>query len=149
MVMNNFLQNMIDKHCEMLAEQRSKEMFTLGDFIRELEKYPKSWDVYIKPFHLIPLSFTSYRGYYSDLCLTYATRYEWLGNEDVTVGSLLKEAQKVNGKTLTGYKGGNFLMTEQTPIWVSDDDFSTGMAIANIEEYFDGCVVINCYQRED
>lgn len=147
--MSDMLQQMIDKHLEKLAEQRSEEMFTLGDLIKELEKYPKDWGVYIKPFHLIPLSFHSYRGYYSDLCLTYATREEVPDRNEVTVGTLLDLAKEANGKTFYGYKGGEFEMSERTPIWISDVDFSTGMTIANIEEYFDGCIVINCYQRED
>ena len=57
-------------------ENRSKQMFTLGDLIQDLEKLPQNADITIEPFHLVPDFFTSYRGYYSDLCLTYKTRYE-------------------------------------------------------------------------
>lgn len=141
------LQKIIDELSRQKQELRKKEMFTLGDLINELEKFPKEWKVYIKPFHLIPQNFTSYRGYYSDLCLTYTTRDE--SKERTTVGSLLAMAKEVDGKELLGYKGGEFLMNKETPIWVSDSDFSTGVAIASVESYFDGAICINCYQKED
>ena len=141
-------QKLIDEISRQQRELRTQSMFTLGNLIDELEKYPKEWEVLIEPFHLVPLSFHSYRGYYHDLCLTYATREESLG-EEVSVGKLLEMCNEANGKEFTGYKGGEFLMDRETPIWISDYDYSTGMAIEKIEEAYAGLVKIRCYQRED
>lgn len=129
-------------------ENRSKQMFTLGDLIQDLEKLPQNADITIEPFHLVPDFFTSYRGYYSDLCLTYKTRYESYFNYK-TVSDLLQMAKECVNKEFTGYKGGEFTMTLKTPIWISDDDFSTGMGIKDIVEAFDNHVYINTTKIED
>lgn len=146
--MTDKMQELVNKMCEYNQKMRSKTMFTLGDLIDELEKYPKDWEVLIEPFHLVPLYFCSYRGYYHDLCLKYSTREESLGKE-ITVGKLLDKCNEANGKEFYGYKGGEFLMTRKTPIWVSDSDYSTGMAIAKVEKLFDGLINIYCYKKEN
>lgn len=144
------MQKLIDKHLDSLAKQRSKEMFTLGNLIDELEKYPKDWGVYIEPFHLVPNNFCSYRGYYRDLNITVKTRREAkLKNQEITVGEFLEMAKEANGKTFYGYKGGEFTMNRNTPIWVGDDDYSTGVAIAEVKKAYDGLIEIHCYQREE
>ena len=141
------LQYLVDKFNEQQQKNRSEKMFTLGDLIDELEKYPRNWEVLIEPFHLVPLSFDSYRGYYHDLCLTYSTRKENLG-EKMSVGKLLDMCNEANGKEFCGYKGGDFLMNRETPIWVSDYDYSTGMAISKVEKCFDGLINIYCYKED-
>ena len=145
--MTDKLQEIFDKMMEYERKMRSNTMFTLGNLIDELEKYPRNWEVLIEPFHLVPLSFHSYRGYYHDLCLTYSTREESLG-EEMSVGKLLDMCNEANGKEFYGYKGGEFLMSRETPIWVSDNDYSTGMAIGKIEKVYDGLVAIKCYEEE-
>lgn len=148
--MSDILQTLIDEHLSKLAEQRSKEMFTLGNLIDELEKYPKDWGVYILPFNLVPEEFCSYRGYYEDLNLTVITRSEAISkNKEMTVGRLLEMAKEANGKTFYGYKGGEFTMNRNTPIWVGDEDYSTGVAIAEVKKAYDGLIEIHCYQREE
>lgn len=142
------LQELIKKMNEYNQKMRSNTMFTLGNLIDELEKYPRNWEVLIEPFHLVPLSFYSYRGYYHDLCLTYSTREESLG-EKMSVGKLLDMCNEANGKEFCGYKGGDFLMNRETPIWVSDYDYSTEMAIAKVEKCYDGLINIYCYKEEN
>jgi hypothetical protein len=55
----------------------------------------------------------SYRGYYEDLAVTVAgTGAPW------NLGKLLRELRAAQGKTFTGYKGGEYVMTRVTPVWV-------------------------------
>ena len=142
-----FLQQLVDKMNEYQKNTHSETMFTLGNLIDELEKYPRNWGVLIEPFHLVPTKFCSYRGYYYDLCLQYKTRDEVVG--EVTVGELLDEAKSADGDTFYGYKGGDFLMTRKSAIWVSDSDYSTGMAIGKVEKAYDGLIEIHCYKEEE
>lgn len=142
------MQKLIDEHLDNLEKQRSKEMFTLGNLIDELEKYPSEWYIEIKPFNLIPCFFCSYRGYYSDLNLTFMSRSE-AEFKSTTVGELLTKAKEADGKIFYGYKGGEFLMNRNTPIWIGDDDYSSGVAILKLEKCYDGLVEIHTYQRED
>lgn len=141
--MSDLLQKMINKHLERQQELRSEEMFTLGKFINELEKYNKDFSVYIKPFHLTPTHFMSYRGYYADLALGYTL------DDKMTVGELLQQAKECINKTFIGYKGGEFVMTENTPLWISNYGECSDMTIGSIECPYDGWVYMNCYKRED
>ena len=51
----------------------------------------------------------SWRGSYSELSLTYG--------ESSSIGSAFSELMFANGKTFTGYKGGDFVMHGGTCIW--------------------------------
>lgn len=54
----------------------------------------------------------SYRGYYSDLSFAPT-------GEKITAGEFLKMLKDSLGKTFGGYKGGDFVMDEDTPLWFS------------------------------
>ncbi len=55
----------------------------------------------------------SYRGYYSDLALE-------PGPEKVAVRELKESVSEVLGTELCGYKGCDFLMAKDTPVWVAN-----------------------------
>lgn len=79
----------------------------------------------------------SYRGGYDHLALEAAEGYreEFLGwHPRDTVGSLLVEARAALGSRFEGYKGGEYLMGADTPIWVADDGESTGWGLMAIDE---------------
>jgi hypothetical protein len=54
----------------------------------------------------------SYRGYYSDLA------FEG-GTSQIEAHELLASCKSAMGKVFTGYKGGDFMMGELTPLWVA------------------------------
>lgn len=54
----------------------------------------------------------SYRGYYEDLAFS--------PKSDTTVGAMLAVAQGALDRTFTGYKGGEFKMTERTDCWLAE-----------------------------
>lgn len=53
----------------------------------------------------------SYRGHYRDLAFEPC--------KDTTVGKMLAEAQSAVGAHYTGWKGGEFLMTDTTPCYLA------------------------------
>lgn len=53
----------------------------------------------------------SYRGYYDQLAFE--------PKENVTIGDMLKEAKGCEGRTFTGYKGGDFTMGGLTIVWLA------------------------------
>ena len=53
----------------------------------------------------------SYRGYYEELAFSPAN--------NVTIGSMLKEAEKALNNTYEGYKGGDFTMDEYTNVHIA------------------------------
>ncbi len=80
---------------------------TLGDLIERLKKEPKE-NVIRKGFGRA----MSYRGDYSQLAFDPC--------ENVTVASMLEEAESALGKTFEGYKGGDFVMNEYTDVYIAN-----------------------------
>jgi hypothetical protein len=76
--------------------------------------------------------FTSYRGYYQDLAFIPT-------DEKVTASTLLVQCQNAMGKVFEGYKGGDFVMGELTPLWLSDYGRASGIKIMSIGD--DGKIV--------
>ena len=68
---------------------------------------------------------SSYRGYYSDLA------FEPDG-EEITVGEFLKVCENALDTTYEGYKGGDFLMGSNTPLWISSYGEVSSIAIMDI-----------------
>ncbi len=80
---------------------------TLGDLIEALERADRS--------RVVPRGFAtphSYRGYYEDLGFEPA--------ENVTVCEMLANAQAALGATFCGYKGGDYVMGEDTLCWLAN-----------------------------
>ena len=75
----------------------------LGQYISLLEKYDPNKK--IKKGLGNP---HSWRGSYYELAFEPV--------EDTTIGNMLDDAKSAVGKYMTGYKGGSFFMTEDTPI---------------------------------
>jgi hypothetical protein len=75
----------------------------------------------------------SYRGYYSDLALE-AT------HEPLTLRQFRSMIASTIGQTYEGYKGGDFAMSESTPIWIADYGM-TGDALVDMRQE-DGYVLL-------
>lgn len=72
---------------------------------------------------LLPKGFCcphSYRGYYNELAFVPTT--------DVTVGQMIESAENAVGNVYTGWKGGEYTMFDDTPVWLAFDG-STGHEI--------------------
>lgn len=65
-------------------------------------------------------SLDSYRGYYADLALEPTST-------PITAEQLYVKLKQAHGTTFTGYKGGDFEMDGDTPLWVAEYG-STGRA---------------------
>ena len=79
---------------------------TLGKLIEELEKYPLETKIQqLSNPH-------SYRGYYEDLAFQ-------LSENKATVKETLTLLKSCLNTEFQGYKGGDFIMTNETLIWVA------------------------------
>lgn len=120
------LQTMLDN---AVAVQRSNRMktsvqLTLGELILKLEivknkNLPVIYDV--KKY--FPTDIDSWRGSYCELALDYTDNEE---TAMLLVKDLIRKLKKTVGKTFTGYKGGDFIMGRQTPVWVANYSTSNG-----------------------
>lgn len=80
--------------------------FRLGDLIEFLESLEQ--DALIMGLG----SPDSYRGYYDQLAFEPT-------DQMMVVGRLLADVKECVGRTFTGYKGGEYTMTERTSVWIA------------------------------
>ncbi len=100
------LQAMVDEMNAQWQRERAQEQLTLGKLIATLEQAPA--DTLIDGI----CSPHSYRGYYCDLAFERAA-------EKITVAAALALCRNCMGEVFMGYKGGDYVMGAQTPLWLS------------------------------
>lgn len=131
-----------------LAQQ---QVCTLGKLIDLLEQREQGQQVIfdfcrVQPGHLI-----SYRGYYHMLAITPnfgAFKYDHPRyNTPITVGELLAQLKAAVGATFEGYKGGVFVMSRDTWLWVDALGESTGTAVLGIEAYDYATIIRTGYRN--
>lgn len=129
------LQKLVDAMNKASEEQRSKYQLTLGGMVERLEGFADELIVhYDFDENYYPSSPASYRGYYSDLSFP--------PSESVmTASNLLSLAKGAIGSEFYGYKGGDFLMHVDTPLWASPYGSANGIAIMDIAQK-DGKLVL-------
>lgn len=76
----------------------------------------------------------SWRGVYAELALAYTTHYT--AEKDVEtwpkVGAFLTQLKRADGMVFTGYKGGDFLMGRETPLWVDNHGIASTTAVVGV-----------------
>lgn len=121
------MQHLIDGMSRKWQEERSESQMTLGKLIDELFVMDPMKEVHgIQNPH-------SYRGYYSDLA------FETNIGVMTTAVKVLEIARSCMGEVFTGYKGGDFQMGRNTPIW-SANYGCCGMKIMGFDE--DGNLIL-------
>lgn len=107
--------------------ERKKYHLTLGRLIDNLMDFPVNLPVKFSNGGY-PGSFGSYRGYYSDM-------YIDSDGDPINVGEFIKVVHsKMLGQTFEGYKGGDYKMGEDTPLWHAEYGLTSGnMGILGIE----------------
>jgi hypothetical protein len=109
---------------------------TLGALIDTLRGLPPDARITLDDGDL-PGEFDSYRGYYEDLAIEPTPAQ----GTYVSVADLLARAREVNGATLQGYKGGDFLMDRHTRLWVAHYGECSSRAVLTIASSGDGFVI--------
>jgi len=99
---------------------RSETQMTLGEMIDVLS----ALDPNRKVVGLGALD--SYRGYYSDLAFE-------PDDGGRTVSDLLQECQSAVGKAFEGYKGGEYVMDLDTPLWLSPWGEASGLKLIGLK----------------
>lgn len=114
------MQEQVDKILKQWRQERSATQMTLIQLIEAIKKFnPERRIKSLGNPH-------SYRGYYSDLSFEFQKGTQSCGD------FLLMLKQNCLGATFTGYKGGDFYMDEDTPLWIAKYGY-TGQAIIDLE----------------
>jgi len=116
---------LVDRMAEHWRKQREAFHLTLGKLISELAIADQDLPVRCEN-GCIPGSLGSYRGYYDDLA------FEPHGNP-VTVCQFIKICTEALGKEYEGYKGGQYKMGKDTPLWLSSYGDCSQLAIIGVD----------------
>lgn len=99
---------------------------TLGMLIARLEEANPEHSVYLDFARCAPTTFASYRGFYDEIAVGFSD------NDSTTVAQLLARAQGALGQTFQGWKGGDYVMTDRTPVWVANDGNASGTKLVKV-----------------
>lgn len=125
------------------------KQLTLGQFIDKLDQLSKFWydtddnaipkSIAFDFGYFKPSSIHSYRGYYDQLAFGY--------NDEVTMSAseFLSMCNDAVGKTFSGYKGGEFKMGLDTPLWVANPRESCDTAVCDVTEHDTHIIIHTCY----
>lgn len=123
---NAQLEAMLKAFGAQISQEASEGVMTLGELTARLEAMPQDAEVIFSHHGRSPRSFCSYRGYYNMLSID-------SGENSVTASEVLAWAREADGKTFEGYKGGDYTMSRNTPVWASDWGDVTNQAITGVE----------------
>lgn len=140
--MSHPLQEQIDRTIASAraAEFASRDQMSLGQLIDALKNVRASNDkeditVCFDFEYSRPTDFSSWRGVYAEIAIGFA-----FDGDETTLDDLIVRAERSIGKTFGGYKGGDFTMTRDTPVWVANYGNSGSTAVTGV--YDDGWQVV-------
>ena len=118
----------------------NKEQLNLGELIDLLEQelpgrrisFDRSMNDLVRgaPLQIAyPARPNSYRGFYEHLALD-------ISADPITVGEVLEFAKQADGGIFYGYKGGDFDMDRNTPMWVAEYGRNSGIIITGVSNHF-------------
>ncbi len=111
----------------------------LEDAVNRYKAEPESRGVIVRfDFGNYPAGLASYRGFYDHLALAHSGQ----GGMEDNCKALVAELKEADGKTYTGYKGGDFKMGPNTPVWVANYSECPSCGISNVLDTGYGYLII-------
>ena len=141
------LQNYLQQETKKMRDDSfsNSEQLTLGEIIDKLKpliskqesiskKYDHEATVVFDFEYAFPINFGSWRGSYSELSLSFGfVGYKFESDEkSMGLSEFLKKCEETVGKTFEGWKGGDFTMDRDTPVWVANQGNSGNTGIIDI-----------------
>ncbi len=123
------------KKMRMVAFRASGQM-TLGEMIIAVERASKTAEeesyVEFDFCYTSPDGIDSYRGFYDELALGWQVlEYP----DEVFINDFLGLLKSAVGRTFGGWKGGDYVMTKDTPVWVDNPGESSSTAVIGVKDY--------------
>lgn len=114
---------------------------TLGELILKLDAVSdKSKEVSFAFEYARPTEFDSWRGSYCELAIGFDFE-----SKNPTTEEFLSKCREAVGKTYQGYKGGDFTMSRQTPVWVANYGNSGSTGVIDVLETDYSVILVTGY----
>lgn len=139
---------------KVVAEARKEELsqlpqIRLGKLIDLLEAVEKKdSEVYFDFCNVFPTGIDSWRGIYAELALSYENAGRHDDKTPLTVTKLLEILNKANGETFMGYKGGDYVMSRETPISVDNYGQATSTMVVGVIDEGYKVVILTQYKAD-
>ena len=118
-------QQQFDALAAHVREQRSAYHLTLGELIDALADVDDQVPVVVDRGGGVG-RLVSYRGYYADLAFVPIA-------DEASTATVRTAIVGAVGATFEGYKGGDFLMDRDAPLWIAADGDVTGIAVVGVD----------------
>lgn len=107
------IQRLFDAMSNVAHAERGRYQLTLEKLLQKLNDAPEDALVVFGGDNTgAPGDTNSYRGFYSDLSFEPSEK-------PITVAEFKARCVMANGETFMGYKGGDYVMGDKTPLWVA------------------------------
>lgn len=144
---DDFLQTAITNAVKSSRNERMKtsSQLTVGELLIKLEAIPNDQkeerQVIFAFEYAFPTGLASWRGNYYELAFTFDfPKYDsekGSYTQAPTLSEVISWLKDCIGKQYTGYKGGEFIMEENTPLWVANygNSGNTGVVDISFDDY--------------
>lgn len=124
------------------ARLKNSPQMLLGELIIKLENFKdkEKENVRFDFEYVFPTGLDSWRGSYAELAINFA-----IDGEAPTIEKFLSQCKEAVGKTYQGYKGGDFVMGKQTPLWVANYGNSGDTALVGVREHYGSAILEVAY----
>lgn len=119
----------------------TSSQLSLGELIDKLEALPNKSMSVVLDFGPVPTCLSSWRGSYSELAI------EYRDGDAPDVFTFILECRRAVSKTYEGYKGGDYVMGRETPVWVSQWGEAENNAVVGVRDAGD-MIVIDTQEME-
>lgn len=102
---------------------------SVGELIDALERKPADMKLRLDFDYFRPVNIDSYRGYYEDVAIGYDREAP-----EMTVDEFRSHLKSKLGSQMTGYKGGEYIINEDTAVWASNYGDAASVAVVDVEQ---------------
>lgn len=149
-----YLDNMVKAERQRKFEK--SDQLTLGEIISKLEPIVEKQQQRIKEGkdeaevvfdfeYLYPTKIDSWRGSYAELALNFVDSDS--SEVKMTVSQFTEMLKNTVRKEFTGYKGGEYIMSRHTPVWVANYGNSGSTAVIEIVDNEYDVIIITGYRE--
>lgn len=140
------IQDYLDGIIKSNRRQRISEsdQLTIGEIISKVKAISdKEGELHVQYdfADLYPTDIDSWRGSYDELALNHSS-----GGDKLTGSEFVRMLGLCIGKTFTGYKGGEYVMSEDTPVWVANYGDVGSTAVVDVVETHYSILLITGYR---
>lgn len=126
------------------------DQLSLGEIISKCEEIKRKQDisdgseitVRYDFEYFYPTKIKSWRGVYSELALDIES-----GGKEMTLSDFIDMLKAAVGKTFEGYKGGDYLMSRHTPVWVANYGNSGNTAVIDVVDAGYIVILVTAYRE--